>query len=120
MHYNKCCRFFWHCIFFECDKFRNQFLIHRALSTLSVNFINGVLCWDYNIIIDLFAVQNCWPRMSVNCAAWRKLGSVEEKITAAIKNTVDLRWIRCSGWSLHHQHIVDGIAQSVTRISIPW
>jgi len=46
--------------------------------------------------------------------------SVEEKITAAIKTTVDFRWIQSSGCLLHHQEIVDGIARSVTRISIPW
>jgi len=46
--------------------------------------------------------------------------SVEEKITAAIKTTVDFGWIESSGSSLHHQEIVDGIARSVTRISIPW
>ena len=46
--------------------------------------------------------------------------SVEEKITAAIKNTVDFGWIQSSGCSLHHQEIVDGIAQIITRISIPW
>jgi len=45
--------------------------------------------------------------------------SVEEKITAAIKNTIDFGWIQSSGCLLHHQEIVDGIAQSVTRISIP-
>ena len=48
------------------------------------------------------------------------LHSVEEKITAAIKNTVDFGWIQSSGCLLHHQEIVYGIAQSVTRISIPW
>ena len=46
--------------------------------------------------------------------------SLEEKITAAIKNTVDFGWIQSSGCLLHHQEIVDGIAQSVTRISILW
>jgi len=46
--------------------------------------------------------------------------SLEEKITAAIKNTVDFGWIQSSGCLLHHQEIVDGIAQSVTRISIFW
>jgi hypothetical protein len=46
--------------------------------------------------------------------------SVEEKITVAIKNTVDFGWIQSSGCSLHHLEIVDGIARSVTRISIPW
>jgi len=37
--------------------------------------------------------------------------SVEEKITAAIKNTDDFGWIQSSGCSHHHQDIVDGIAQ---------
>jgi len=46
--------------------------------------------------------------------------SVEEKITAAIKNAVDFGWIQSSGCSRHHQEIVYGITQSVTRISIPW
>jgi len=46
--------------------------------------------------------------------------SVEEKISPAIKNTVDFGWIQSSGFSLHHQETVDGIAWSVTRISIPW
>ena len=46
--------------------------------------------------------------------------SVEEKIKAAIKNTVDSGWTQSSGCSLHNQEIVDGITQSVTRISIPW
>jgi hypothetical protein len=46
--------------------------------------------------------------------------SVEEKITAAIKTTVVFGWIQSSGCSLHHQEIVDGIAWSVTTISIPW
>jgi hypothetical protein len=45
--------------------------------------------------------------------------SVEEQITAAVKTTIDFGWIE-SGCSLHHQEIVDGIACSVTRISIPW
>ena len=42
--------------------------------------------------------------------------SVEEKITAAVKNTFDFGRIQSSGCSLHHQEIVDGIAQSVTGI----
>jgi hypothetical protein len=45
--------------------------------------------------------------------------SVEEKITAEIKKTVDFGWIESSSCSLHHQEIADGIVQSVTRISIP-
>ena len=45
---------------------------------------------------------------------------VEEKITAAIKNAVDFGWIQSSGFSLHHQEIGDVIAQSISRISIPW
>ena len=46
--------------------------------------------------------------------------SVGEKITAAIKNTVDFGWIQSSGCLLHHQEIVDGIARIITRIFIPW
>jgi hypothetical protein len=42
--------------------------------------------------------------------------SVEEKITAA----VDFGWIQSSGCLLHQHEIVDGVARSVTRISIPW
>ncbi|XP_033606755.1 uncharacterized protein LOC111862951 isoform X2 [Cryptotermes secundus] len=31
------------------------------------------------------------------------LNSVEQHITAAIKSTIDFKWIRCSACSLHHQ-----------------
>jgi hypothetical protein len=31
------------------------------------------------------------------------LNSVEQYITAAIKNSTDFEWIRCTGCSLHHQ-----------------
>ena len=34
-------------------------------------------------------------------------------------NTVDFGWVQSSGCSLHHQGIVDCIAQSVARISTP-
>jgi len=41
--------------------------------------------------------------------------SVEERISAAIKNTVGFGWIQSSSsCSLHHQEIVYGIAWSVT------
>jgi hypothetical protein len=46
--------------------------------------------------------------------------SVGEKITAAIKNIIDFGWIQSSGCSLHHQEIIDGVAQSITRMFIPW
>jgi hypothetical protein len=46
--------------------------------------------------------------------------SVQQRITAAIKNSVDCDWIRSTGCSLHCQELVDGIASSVARISIPW
>ena len=36
--------------------------------------------------------------------------SVEEKVTVAIKETVDFGWIGSSGCSLHSQRIVDGIS----------
>jgi hypothetical protein len=48
------------------------------------------------------------------------MGSVEEKITVNIKQTIDFGWIESSGWSLHSQRIVDGIVRAITRISIPW
>jgi hypothetical protein len=31
------------------------------------------------------------------------LNSVEQHITAAIKNSIDIEWIRCTGCLLHHQ-----------------
>jgi len=46
--------------------------------------------------------------------------SVEEKVTAANKNSVAFGWIQSSGCSLHHQEIVHGSAQDVTRISVSW
>jgi hypothetical protein len=45
---------------------------------------------------------------------------VEQYITAAIKNSTDFEWIRCTGCSLHYQQIVNGIATGLTRIYIPW
>jgi hypothetical protein len=45
--------------------------------------------------------------------------SVEEKITAEIKKTIHFGWIQSDCCSLHHQELVDGIVQIVTRISIP-
>ena len=48
------------------------------------------------------------------------MGSVEEKITVAIKETVDFGWIGSSGCSLHSQKIVDGIVRGITRIAISW
>jgi len=48
------------------------------------------------------------------------MGSVEEKMTVAIKETVDFGWVGLSGCSLHSQRIVDGIVRGVTRIAIPW
>jgi len=48
------------------------------------------------------------------------MGSDEEKMTVAIKETVDFAWIRSSGCSLHGQIIVDGIVRGITRIAIPW
>jgi hypothetical protein len=43
-----------------------------------------------------------------------------EKITAAIKNTIDFGWIWSSVCSLQHQEIMGGIVRSVTRLAIPW
>ncbi|XP_023725955.1 ATP-dependent RNA helicase DBP2-like [Cryptotermes secundus] len=46
--------------------------------------------------------------------------SVEQHITTAIKSTIDFKWIRCTGCSLHYQRIVDGIVRCLTTIYIPW
>jgi hypothetical protein len=48
------------------------------------------------------------------------LSSVEQHMTAAIKNTIYFEWIRCVGCSLHHQQVVNGIVTGLTRIYIPW
>jgi hypothetical protein len=37
-----------------------------------------------------------------------------------IKNSIDFEWIRCTGCSLHHQQIEDGIVRGLTNICIPW
>jgi hypothetical protein len=46
--------------------------------------------------------------------------SVEQHITAAIKNSIDFEWIRCTCCSLHHQRIVNCIVTGLIRIYIPW
>jgi hypothetical protein len=46
--------------------------------------------------------------------------SVEQHITAAIKNSIDFEWIRCTGCSLHHQGIVGDIVGCLMRFYIPW
>jgi hypothetical protein len=46
--------------------------------------------------------------------------SVVQHITAASKNSNDFECIRCTGCSLHHQQIIDGIVRGLTRIYIPW
>jgi hypothetical protein len=48
------------------------------------------------------------------------LNSVEQHITAAIKNSIDFEWIRCTGCSLHHQQIIHGIVRGLMRIYISW
>jgi len=48
------------------------------------------------------------------------MGSVEEKMTVAIKETVDFGWIGSSGCSQHSHKIVDDIVRGITRIAIPW
>jgi hypothetical protein len=48
------------------------------------------------------------------------LNSVGQHITAAIKNSIDFEWIRCTGCSLHQQQIMDDIVRGLTRIYIPW
>jgi arginine deiminase len=48
------------------------------------------------------------------------LNSLEQHITAAIKNSNDFERIRNTGCSLHHQQIIDDIVRGLTRIYIPW
>ena len=48
------------------------------------------------------------------------MGSVELKMTVAIKKTVDFWLVGSSGCSLHSQKIVDGIMRDITRIANPW
>jgi hypothetical protein len=48
------------------------------------------------------------------------LYSLEKKITAATKSTVDFKWIWSSVCLLHHQEMVDVVMRIVARISIPW
>jgi len=52
--------------------------------------MNGVLYWDFNIIIFfLFTVQTCGPRNSADCAHWRKLGSFTTNFYAEMHLTLD-------------------------------
>jgi hypothetical protein len=44
------------------------------------------------------------------------LSSVEQHITAAIKNSIDFEWIWCTGCSLHHQEIVGDIVRCLNEI----
>jgi hypothetical protein len=48
------------------------------------------------------------------------MGSVEEKMTVAIKETVDCGWVGSSGCSRHSQKIVDDSMRGITRIANPW
>ena len=48
------------------------------------------------------------------------MGSVEGKMTVAIKETVDFGCIGSSACSLHSQITVHDIVRGVTRIAIPW
>jgi hypothetical protein len=41
--------------------------------------------------------------------------SVEQHITAAIKNSIDFEWIRYTGCSLHHEQIVNVIVSGIMR-----
>ena len=44
------------------------------------------------------------------------LDTVESCITDAVKESVNIEWIRLTGCPLHHQRIEDKIVRSVTRI----
>jgi hypothetical protein len=43
------------------------------------------------------------------------LNSVEQHITAAIKNSTDFEWIRCTGCSLHHQQILGACSSLMVK-----
>jgi hypothetical protein len=45
------------------------------------------------------------------------MGSGEEKMIVAIKETIHFGWVRSSGCSLHGQ-IIDSIVRGITRIAI--
>jgi hypothetical protein len=45
---------------------------------------------------------------------------VEFCITVAIKESVNIDWIRLTGCSLHYQRIEDEIVRGITTVSIPW
>jgi hypothetical protein len=48
------------------------------------------------------------------------LSSVEQHITAAIKNSIDLEWIKCIGCSIHHQLIAETTVHSRALVSNLW
>jgi hypothetical protein len=48
------------------------------------------------------------------------MGSVEEKMTVAIKETIDFEWIRSSGCTLHGHIIVNVVVRGITKTTIPW
>jgi hypothetical protein len=68
-----------------------------------------------NLLETVSASLSLLEYMMENCA---HMGSVEEKVTVALKETIDFGWIGSSGCSLHSQEIVDGIVRGITRIGI--
>jgi hypothetical protein len=58
--------------------------------------------------------------LEIKMAKVAHMGSDEEKMTAAIKETVYFGWIASSGCSLHSQKTVHGIVSGITRIASPW
>jgi hypothetical protein len=65
-------------------------------------------------------VSACISLLASKIAEVVHMGSVEEKMTVAIKEKISFRWIGSSGCSLHSQKIVDGIVRGITRIAILW
>jgi len=78
---------------------------------------HSLTCPSERLVETVNASVTVWVGMMADFAYTH---SVEKKITAAIKNTIDFGLIQSSGCLLHCQEIVDGIAWSVTRICILW
>jgi len=75
--------------------------------------MNGVLCWDGNIIF-LFTVRKCGPRKSAECAQWRKLGSWNTNFYAEITSCWQISWhLKGYAWKDWQFHV------AWTRLRIP-
>jgi hypothetical protein len=76
----------------------------------------SLICLSEKLVDTVGAAVTLMESMMTEVA---HLNSVAQHITAANKNSIDFEWIRCTGCSLHHQQIIDGIMRGLTRIYIP-